>query len=642
MNWNILLLTILSTPALAQEKFSGWNAYGGDAGGTRYSSLTQINESNVSSLKPAWTFRTGELETYKGTNVIEKAAFEATPIFIDNKLYFSTPTSRVFAIDPSTGKQIWMYDPKLNLKNFYSEVTTRGVSAWPAGKNLQNKKPKRRIFIGALDGRLIALDASTGKPISTFGKNGFVDLREGLGDDVSITSPPAVIGNTVIAGSSMADNYKSVFARGVVRAYDVITGKEKWRWDPLESDTARKSGAANAWSVISVDEERNLVFVPTGSTSPDYYGGNRPGNNLYANSIVALDASTGKIVWHFQVVHHDIWDYDIASQPMLIDVIRDSRKIAAVAIGTKMGHIFILERSTGKPLFPVEERDVPASDIKGEQISPTQPFPVLPKPLGLQKVTASDAWGPTTALKKDAEDKIKRYINKGIFTPASIQGTLVTPGNVGGIHWGGMCFDPKKQVLFTNINWLAAIIRLIPRDDLDADNKKSGQASLRSETGMQTGTPYVMKRDYLFEIIDNNNWFIQTTPPWGTLNAIDLSTGKDKWQVPVGFMMDTTKYPDAKKWGSLNLGGAIVTEGNLVFIAATRDGFFRAFHAETGRLLWEHLLPAGGQSTPMTYSIKGKQYVVIAAGGHGKFLTKMGDYLVAYALERQSRNEKRQ
>jgi quinoprotein glucose dehydrogenase len=507
------------------------------------------------------------------------------------------------------------------------------VSAWPTLNDKQTKKAKRRIFIGALDGRLIALDAATGKPITTFGKNGSVDLREGLGDDVSITSPPAVIGNLVIAGSSMGDNYKSVFSRGVVRAYDAVTGQEKWRWDPIESDTARKSGAANAWSVISVDEERNMVFIPTGSMSPDYYGGNRPGDNLYANSVVALNASTGKMVWHFQVVHHDIWDYDIASQPMLIDIIRDSRKIPAVAVGTKMGHIFILDRINGKPLFPVEERDVPASGIKGEKSSQTQPFPVLPKPLGLQKVSVEDAWAPTPQLKKEAEEKIARYTNKGIFTPASLQGTLVTPGNVGGIHWGGMCFDPVKQTLYTNINWLASIIRLIPREDLDADNKKNDKKSMRAETGMQTGTPYVMKRDYLFEIIDNNNWFVQTTPPWGTLNAIDLSTGKDKWQVPVGFMMDTIKYPEAKKWGSLNFGGAIVTAGNLVFLAATRDGFFRAFHAETGRLLWESLLPAGGQSTPMTYSIRGKQYVVIAAGGHGKFLTKMGDYLAAYSLK---------
>ena len=346
----LILLSVVSSPVLAQENFSGWKAYGGDAGGTRYSSLTQINESNVHSLKPAWTFRTGELETYKGSNVIEKAAFEATPILVDNTLFFSTPTCRVFAVDPSTGKQKWIYNPKLNLSSFYSEVTTRGVSAWPSGKNKQNGKVKRRIFIGVLDGRLIALDAANGKPITSFGKNGVVNLREGLGDDVSITSPPAVVRNTIIAGSSMADNYKSVFARGVVRAYDVITGKEKWRWDPLESDTARKSGAANAWSVISVDEERNLVFIPTGCASPDYYGGNRLGNNRYANSIVALNAETGKMVWYFQVVHHDIWDYDIAAQPMLIDVIRDSRKVPAVVVGTKMGHIFILDRTTGKTL----------------------------------------------------------------------------------------------------------------------------------------------------------------------------------------------------------------------------------------------------------------------------------------------------
>ena len=631
MIFKTLLLTIISVSALCQDKYKSWTAYGGDAGGTRYSALTEINESNVHLMKPAWTFRTGELDTYAGTNAIEKSAFEATPILVDNLLYFSTPSSRVFAIDPATGKQRWIFDAQVNLKKHYSEIASRGVSAWPTLKYSGNKKIKRRIFIGTIDGRLLAVDATTGKPVITFGNNGSVDLRKGFGDDVSMTSPPAVIGNLVIAGSSMGDNYKSVFPHGVVRAYDAITGKEKWSWDPVAFDTGHKSGAANAWSIISVDEDRNLVFVPTGCTSPDYYGGNRPGDNLYANSIVALDAATGKMLWHFQVVHHDIWDYDIAAQPMLIEIIRDSRKIPAVAVGTKMGHIFILDRITGKPLFPVEERKVPASGIRGEQISQTQPFPLLPKPLGLQQVSVKDAWGPTPELKKEAEERISKYVNKGIFTPPSAKGTLVTPGNVGGIHWGGMCFDPEKQVLYTNINWLAAVIRLIPREQLDADNQIKDKRSMRAETGMQTGTPYVMKRDYLFEI-DSTNWFVQTTPPWGTLNAIDLATGKDKWQVPVGFMMDTIKYPDAKKWGSLNLGGAIVTAGNLIFIAATRDGYFRAFKAETGSLLWEALLPAGGQATPMTYSVKGKQYVVIAAGGHGKFLTKMGDYLVAYAV----------
>lgn len=631
MNYQLAALLLLTQAAFSQQKAGTWPAYGGDPGGARYSSLKQINASNVHSLKTAWTFRTGELKTYQGTSAIEKAAFEATPILSDNTLYFSTPSSRVFAIDAVTGWQKWMHDPKVNLRKSYSEITSRGVSIWPTEKN-RKRRDKKRIFFGTIDGRLLALDALTGQPVSSFGNNGVVNLREGFGDDISMTSPPAVIGDIVIAGSSMGDNNKSNFPRGVVRAFNAITGKETWRWDPLSSDTAQVTGAANAWSVISVDEERNLVFVPTGSASPDYYGGNRAGTGEFANSVVALDAITGKLVWHFQVVHHDIWDYDVAAQPMLIDVPRDGKKIPAVAVGTKMGHIFILDRNTGKPVFPIEEREVPASDVPGEPSARTQPFPVLPKPLGPQKISASDAWGPTQELRKRAEERISRYVNKGIFTPPSLQGTLVTPGNVGGIHWGGMCYDRDKNILYTNINWLPAIIRLIPREKLEEDNKKDEGLSMRAETGMQHGTPYVMKRDYLFDIVEGN-WFVQTTPPWGTLNAIDLNTGMDKWQVPVGFMADTTKYPDARKWGSLNFGGAIVTAGELVFVAATRDGFFRAFHSQTGELLWESLLPAGAQATPMTYQVNGKQYVVIAAGGHGKFLTKMGDYVVAFALD---------
>jgi quinoprotein glucose dehydrogenase len=626
-----IFLLFVSVSTFAQQKFETWSAYGGDAGGNRYSSLAQINDKNVGRLKRAWTFRTGELATYTGTNVAEKAAFEATPVIADNTLFFSTPSSRIFALDPATGKKKWMYDARVDLKEWYSEITTRGVSVWPS-VSAGNTSHKRRIFAGTIDGRLIALNAANGKIIPSFGKNGSIDLREGFGDDVSVTSPPAVIGDLVVTGSSMGDNYKSVFPRGVVRAYNAITGKEVWSWDPIAFDTARRSGAANAWSIISVDEERNLVFVPTGSTSPDYYGGNRHGDNLYSNSVVALNAADGNMVWHFQVVHHDIWDYDIAAQPMLIEVVRDGKKIPAVAIGTKMGHIFILDRTSGKPVFPIEERQVPVSDVEGEVSARTQPFPVLPKPLGLHKISPEDAWGPTPELKKEAQDRISRYVNKGTFTPPSIQGTLVTPGNVGGVHWGGMCYDPVKQTLITNINWLASVIRLVPREKLDADNQMKDKRSMRAETGLQTGTPYVLKRDYLFDI-DGENWFVQSTPPWGTLNAIDLKSGEDKWQVPLGYMMDTTKYPDSRKWGSLNFGGAIVTAGNLVFVAASRDGFFRAFNADNGSLLWESLLPAGGQSTPMTYSAKGKQYVVIAAGGHGKFLTKLGDYVVAYAIE---------
>ncbi len=618
-----------------------WPAYGRDAGGGRYSPLKQVNDKNVAQLTEAWTFHTGELGTYTaGTEALSKAAFEATPLMIGHTLYFSTATDRVFAIDAATGRQQWLYDPKVNLYEDFSEISSRGVSAWPAGAN--GAAGPKRIFVATIDGRLIALDAKTGVPVAGFGDAGTVDLKDGYGYDISVTSPPAIIGNLVVVGSSLGDNQRFNASRGAVRAYDAITGKLHWVWDPIPRDSAdtawktwqgpkaHASGAANAWSIISCDATRDLVFVPSSSPSPDYYGGERLGQNLYGNCLVAIRASTGKMVWYFQVVHHDLWDYDIAAQPMLIDITKNGRTIPAVAVGTKMGHIFILDRLTGKPLWPVEERKVPASTLPGEQAWPTQPFPILPAPLGIQGITTADAWGITPKDKEEAAQKIAQYINQGIFTPPSLQGSLMTPGNVGGIHWGGMCFDPKQHILITNINRLPAIIRMIPRDSM-AGVVSGHEELLRAETGRQTGTPYVMKRFYMFTVSDGRPR-MQFNPPWGTLVAIDMLTGAKKWEVPLGYMMDPQQYPGAEKWGSLNLGGAIVTAGNLSIVAATMDGHLRAFNTQTGQLLWEHALPAGGQATPMTYAINGRQYIVIAAGGHGKIGTKQGDAVVAFAL----------
>jgi quinoprotein glucose dehydrogenase len=633
-----LLVTYASFAQTKKQNADEWPVYGRDGGGSRYSPLKQINDKNVKNLKVAWTFQTGELKTYEGTNAMSKAAFEATPIMIDRTLYFSTPSDRVFAIDAVTAKQKWMYDPQVNLRNDFSEITSRGVSYWRNAKD----KNQARIFDATIDGRLIALDALTGKPVADFGKDGVINLREGFAG-LSVTSPPAIIGNLVIVGSSFGDNQQFDYPPGVVRAYDAITGELKWSWDPITQDSsdkswstwkgpkAHKTGAANAWSIISVDPDRDLVFIPSTCPSPDYYGGERLGQNLYGNSVVALRASTGKMAWYFQVVHHDLWDYDIAAQPMLIDITKNGKKIPAVAVGTKMGHVFILDRVTGKPLFPVEERSVPVSDIKGEESFPTQPFPVLPAPLGLQSVTKDDAWGLTEKDKQESADRISHYTNKGIFTPPSLNGSIMTPGNAGGIHWGGMCYDPKQGLLVTNINRLAAIIRLIPRENVSAVEKDQKEL-MRAETGWQRGTPYVMKRDYLFKV-DSNGMVMQTTPPWGTLLAINTNDGSKKWEVPLGYMLDPAKFPDAKKWGSINFGGAITTGGNLVFVAATKDGNLRAFNTQTGEMLWEYMLPAGGQATPMTYAIDGKQYLVIAAGGHGKLSTKMGDYVVAFAIE---------
>ena len=618
-----------------------WTCYGHDAGGTRFSPLKEINEKNVKSLHLAWTYRTGELNMYAGTNAATKAAFEATPLMINGILYFSTPSCRVIAIDAITGKHKWMYDPNVNLRNGFSEITTRGVASWPAAGDTSSAK--RRILFGTIDGRLIALDADNGHPILTFGNNGQVDLKEGFGNDVSVTSPPAIIGNLVIVGSSLGDNYKLDYPPGVVRAYDVMTGNLVWSWNPIPTDStdkawstwigekAHKGGGSNAWSIISVDAERDLVFIPTTCPSPDYYGGERKGQNLYGNSIVALRASTGKMVWYYQVVHHDLWDYDIPAQPMLVDIKKNNKTIPAVVVGTKMGIIFILNRETGQPLFPVDEKPMPPSTIEGEEAFPTQPIPQMPKPLGLQKIGVENAWGLTPQDKEEAAQRISRFVNKGIYTPPSFQGTLVTPGNVGGINWSGMCYDGNTGSLITNINWLPAIIRMIPREKID-EVKKDDKELLRAETGLQKGTPYIMTRDYLFKVT-SEGFVMQSNPPWGTLLSINLTSGDKKWEVPIGFMLDPKKYPDARKWGSLSLGGAIATAGNLVFVAATRDGFFRAFNSKTGELLWEFELPAGAQATPMTYEANGKQYVVICAGGHGKFFTKLGDYVMAFSVQ---------
>lgn len=632
------LLNLNSSGNASNNKTADWPAYGNDAGGSRYSPLADINRSNVGTLKIAWTYRTGE--STDATPAARKSAFEATPILVDGTLYLSTPFNRVIALDPETGAERWTYDPKVDQSGGYSEVTSRGVSTW-----MDSRTKQRRIYVATIDARLIALDAKTGAPCKDFGQDGQVDLTRDVRlkdrGDYQVTSPPAVIGDLIVVGSSMGDNRGVELERGVVRAFDARTGKLQWAWDPIpqqpddparktwEGDSATRTGAANAWSIISADPERGLVFVPTSSPSPDFYGGERKGRNDYANSVVALRAATGKVVWHFQVVHHDLWDYDVASQPALVTVKRNGRQVPAVVVATKMGHIFVLHRDTGKPLFPVEERPVPQTDVPGEQTSPTQPFPKLPRALAPQRLTPEDAWGMTPADRDWCRERIKSLRNEGIFTPPTLRGSLFYPGNVGGSNWGGVAYDPQRGLLIASTNRLPFAVKLIPREEFAKERQAAANNRLKGEFGTQRGAPYGMYREPLM----SPSGVPCNPPPWGALSAVDLTTGEVRWEVPLGTIPQMALLPQSKDWGSLNLGGAIVTGGGLVFIAAAMDTYLRAFDVETGKEIWKGQLPASAQATPMTYRSKnGKQYVVIAAGGHGKLGTKRGDYVVAFAL----------
>lgn len=619
---------------------AGWMVYGKDSGGSRYSPLTQITRENVEYLEKVWVYQTGE--DYTGTRYKNGAAFEATPILVDGTLYLSTQTARVIALDPETGQEKWAYDPATDSsKGIGGEMTTRGVSTWPLGSD-SREGVERRIFVATLDARLVALNASDGSPCQDFGDNGQVnmahDVEMSYNYELQVTSPPAVVGDLVIVGSAIGDNNRVDAPRGMVRAYDARTGEPRWKWDPVPKspeasnweewipEQARTTGGGNAWSILSADPERDLVFVPTGSCSPDYYGGEREGTNRWANSVVALRASTGQVVWGFQVVHHDLWDYDVPAQPTLITVRKDGKEIDAVVQATKMGHLFFFDRETGEPLFPIEERPVPASDVPGEKAWPTQPFPTKPRALVPQRLTEDDLWGILPGDKKFARERFATLRNEGLFTPPSFQGSLHYPGVAGGTNWGGVAFDPVRGLVILNASRIPYIITLIPREDAEAFIK----ANPSGEYGPQRGTPYVMRR----EMFISPSQLPVTKPPWGTLAAVDAATGEVRWEVPLGTVRDLAPVPIPMKWGTPNLGGPMVSGSGLVFISATMDYYLRAFDIETGRELWKGRLPAGGQATPMTYRLRedGKQYVVICAGGHGKMNTKLGDYVIAFAL----------
>jgi quinoprotein glucose dehydrogenase len=598
-----------------------WPRVGNDPGCMRYSQLDQINRENVSRLKPIWTYHTRELEGRTGKTI------ECTPIVIDGVMYLTTGYLRVVALDGATGKELWQFDP---LKDHpfrhrpASGGVNRGCAYWSDGK----PDGERRIIHGTSDGRLFSLDAKSGKLDPKFGDGGVRNLRKELDPKVAAlsygpTSAVAVWKDTIIVGVS-CDEGPGIATPGDIRAFDVRNGEQVWRFrtvpypgefgnDTWEGESWRDRGAANAWGGLSIDEDRGWVFAGLGSAAPDFYGGHRHGDNLFANCTIALDAKTGKRVWHFQTLHHDLWDHDLPVYPNLVTVTHDGKKVDAVAQVTKTGYVFLFDRETGKPLFDVKEQRVPASEIPGEQASPTQPIPVKPPPFSAQFLDETNITDIGDSNRASVLAQLRKIRSGPAFNPPSLQGTVVIPGFHGGSTWSGASFDPTTGLLYVNSNNVLNIITLV--------ESKVGD---KPRNGPYVSTGY---RKFL-----DHEGYSALKPPWGQLNAINLNTGEFAWRVPLGEHVELTAR-GIPRTGTETFGGSIVTAGGLVFVAGTKDERIHAFDKQTGRLLWEHLLPAGGYATPSTYQVHGRQFVVIAAGGAGKLETRAGDAFVAFSLQ---------
>lgn len=682
-----VFLALLSwIPAALSQSPSGdgWPTYGGDPGGQRYSNARQITPANVAGLRPLWAYHTGAL--HSSNHFTRLADFEATPILLDRTLYLSTPFDKVIALDAATGAERWTYDPRIPDDILAGNYTSRGVALWKGHPSVAKAPCGNRIIVVTLDARLIAVDAASGTPCAGFGDKGQVDLRKNVPTRqehpyrfFGNTSPATIVDDVIVLGAAVGDNQVVDAEPGYVRGFDVRSGALLWTWNPLPWADAQnpRTGAGNTWGVIAADPEHHLVFLPTGSPSLDFYGGSRPGDNRDANSIVALDTRTGRKVWAFQLVHHDIWDYDVAGEPLLFTF---RNKTPAVAVAGKVGMVFVFNRLTGEPLYPIEERTVPRSDIPGELASSTQPFSSLP-PMNPQTFDPAQLAGHTSADVDACTEKLRQLRYQGVYTPPSLQGTLQFPGSLGGVNWGSMSLDPETAILYANTNRSAYEIRLVPRPgrpnrlirvlrrpavwislaslsllaalltfrrprlslsalgaaailtfvafmiDRPEQPRPNRHRMINSpdsigELSPNIGAPYSIFR----KVLSDGNDRPCTPTPWGATSALDLNTGQKLWERPLGTMIEN------QHTGTVNFGAPVLTAGGLLFTAASQQPLLRALDKTTGQELWTGQLPVPAQSTPMTYTIDGKQIVVVDAGGHGGLGTPLGDSVVAFAL----------